>query len=406
MLIFMKLQLDAAQLSCDVNAKAAILINADTGVILYEKNAHKLMYPASVTKIGTVSYILQKQGVNLDQLVEAQQEALGTVSEEAKRRVNYTLPSYRLVTDASHMGIKNGEKLKIRDLLFGIMVASADDASNVVAMHIGGTVPDFMNGVNEYLKKIGCTQTNFNNPHGLHHPEHQTTALDVALMTREAMKNAFFREMAATVRYPRPKTNKQEATTLLQTNRLLRKGKYYYPKAIGVKTGRTSDAGYNLVSAAKDGERTLIAVLLKCDERDDTLKDSINLFEAAFNQPKVRRALLRAGPQKFQLELPGAAEPITASLRNDLFLEYYPAEEPQIKSLIYWTVTAPPVAENQLIGELHIQNQDGNLLQKVPLLAQKSVKTSWLSSGKALKWIGVILVTLFLVGLLFQLRRR
>lgn len=407
--------LHAEQLSCKVKAESAILINADTGVILFEKNAHKSCFPASVTKIATAAYILQLPNIDLDEMIEAQQEALGTVTEDAKRRINYasSIPAYRLVTDASHMGIKNGEKLSLRDLLYGIMVASADDASNVVAMHLSGSIPKFMDKVNAYLKTIGCNHTYFNNPHGLHHPDHKTTAYDMAIMTREAMKIPLFRNIVSTVRCPRPKTNKQGTTTLLQTNRLLRKGKYYYAKAIGVKTGRTSNAGYNLVSAAKDGDRTLIAVVLKCDERDDTLKDSIALFEAAFNQPRLRRALLRAGMQKFQLDLPEASEPVQVAIKNDIFLDYYPAEEPSIKSLIYWTLTTPPVKKDQVIGELHIQNQDGTIIQKVPLLAQKEINASWLASfkgmfsgSKTLMWIGVIFACLFLGASLLLLRRR
>jgi D-alanyl-D-alanine carboxypeptidase (penicillin-binding protein 5/6) len=125
-----------------------------------------------------------------------------------------------------------------------------------------------MTQLNDYVKRLGCTSTTFYNPHGLHHPKQQTTAYDLAVITQDALKNPVFREMVATVRYTRPKTNKQEPSTLVQTNRLLRTGPFYYPKAIGVKTGYYSLAGNNLVAAAKDGERTLIAVVLKANERN------------------------------------------------------------------------------------------------------------------------------------------
>lgn len=407
-------KIQAEAISVDINAESAILINADTGAILFEKDANTPRYPASTTKIAATAYILQKFPQKLDDMVAAEQDAIATVTEEAKRRSNYTLPSYWLVTDASHIGIKKGEKMSVRDLLYGVMVSSGDDASNVLAQYLSGNVPAFMTELNRYIKDLGCKNTYFNNPHGLHHPEHKTTAYDLAIMTKAAMKNPLFREMAATVKYPRPKTNKQDSTTLLQTNRLLRKGKFYYAKAIGVKTGYMSTAGYNLVAAAKDGNRTLIAVVLKCKENDDRYKDAIALFEAAFNQPRIRRTLLKAGPQKFQLDLPGAVKPIETWIRNDAFLEYYPAEEPRIKFMLYWTASSPPIFKDQSVGELRIQREDGVLVQTVPLLAQEDIKaTWWLSlkqsflSGKAIgKWIGIVCVALLLIFLLFQLGKR
>lgn len=404
----------AEPLSCNINAESAILMNADTGTILFEKKSDKLLYPASITKIATVAYVLSKYADQLNVMIAAEQDAVGSVTEEKKRRSKYTLPSYLLVTDCSHIGIKKGEEMSLRDLLYGAMVASADDACNVIAMHISGTVPKFMDEINEYLKKVGCRNTYFNNPHGLHHPDHQTTAYDMAVLTREAMRDPIFRQIVSTVRYPRPKTNKQESTTMLQTNRLLRKGKLHYEKAIGVKTGHTSAAGYNLVSAAKDGDRTLIAVVLKCKDRNDVFNDSIALFETAFNQPKVRRILLKAGPQKFQLELPGASKAVRTLTREDILLEYYPAEEPTVKSFLYWTATVPPISKGQSVGELRIQREDGSLVQLVPLLAQEDVSASWwwtvkqlFRGGKAFwKWFAVGVAALFFIGLLFQLGKK
>lgn len=399
----------AEPLSCDISAESALLINADTGAILFEKNARTVRYPASTTKIAVAAYVLHAYADRLDDIVEAEQEALGTVKEEAKRRVNYKMPSYRLVTDASHMGIKKGEKMRLRDLLFGTMVASADDASNVIAMYLGGTIPDFMDELNAYLKSIGCQNTHFNNPHGLHHPDHKTTAYDLAIMTREAMKHPLFREMVSTVRYPRPKTNKQESTTLLQTNRLLRKGKHYYAKAIGVKTGHTSAAGSNLVAAAKDGDRTLISVVMKAKDNNERFADTIALFNAAFNQPRMRKILLKGGLQKFQVDLPGAADTVHTWIADDVVLEYYPAEQPQIKTYLNWVAAKPPIGKGQTVGELQIQNSDGILLQSIPLLAAEDVNGSWwwsLKQGTSTwKWVGVCVLLASLIALLFQLKR-
>lgn len=389
----------AEKLDLSVNAEAAILINAESGAILYEKNAHVLHYPASTTKIATAIYALQEASDHLDVMIAADQECIGTVTEEALRRSNYTMPAYLLIPDGSHIGIKRGEVLSLRDLLYGLMVASGDDAANVIAKYVGGTIPKFVQEMNAYAQKAGCRSTTFYNPHGLHHPKQLTTAYDMAILTREALKNPIFREIVATVRYTRPKTNKQEASTLIQTNHLLRNGPYSYPKAIGVKTGYYSLAGHNLVAAAKDGDRTLIAVLLK-GERKETFRDAKKLFEAAFSQPKVQRTLLRKGPQKFVMELPGAQKPIKSYTKEDTALQYYPAEEPEIKCLLVWDQNVQlPVAKDQLLGELVLKFGDGQTFQSVPLYAVEDVTASLafrLSSFGWFKLLGILAVFLFL----------
>lgn len=407
----------AETLDLSVNAEAAILMNAESGAILYEKNAQALYHPASITKISTAIYALQKNGDKLDVKITADGEILGCVSEEVKRRGNYAMPSHVLVNGGTHIGIKKGEILSLRDLLFGMMLASGNDASNVIAQHVGGTVPQFMQEVNAYLKQIGCLSTTFQNPHGLHHPKHQTTAYDMAILTREALKNPQFREIVSTVRYTRPKTNKQEATTLIQGNQLLRSGKLFYPKAIGVKTGHLAISKNTFVGAAKDGDRTLIAVLLKVEGRKDMFSDAIKMFEAAFKQPKIQRVLLRSGQQKFTLQLTGASEQIHTYLKENVSLDYYPAEEPKVKCLLSWeTQLILPIAKDQQVGVLTLQLEDGRIWQTVPLYAQEGVAPTWLhwfksfftgTQGKSmyLKGLGGLIIILFLGFFVFQLRR-
>lgn len=409
--IFATFSLQAQQLSCEVNAESAILMNADSGVILFEKKSHSPQHPASITKIATAAYALKKCGDQLDAIVVAEQDSVVAISEEKRRKNNYSDPAYWLVHGGSHIGIKKDEEMTLKDLMNGMMVASGNDAANVIAQHVSKSIPAFMKELNAYLREIGCKETVFYNPHGLHHPKHQTTAYDMAMMTKEAMKSPVFREIVSTVRCQRPKTNKQAATTLVQTNRLLKKGKHYYAKAIGVKTGYTSASGSTLVAAAKQGDRTLIAVILKCKERDDTLKDAVTLFETAFNQPKIKKVLLASGPQEFQLELAGASQPVATVLKEDLSIEYYPAEEPSVKCMLYWEALTPPVAKDQRVGELRMQAQDGKTLQKLPLFAQADVNSTWAWSlkqafkGSGMKWLGLGMLLSLLVGLFLMLRR-
>lgn len=369
--------LSAEKLSVNVESEAAILINAESGAILYEKNAHSSEFPASITKIATTLYVLKEKGNSLEDLIAADQEAIASISTEAKKRSNYTMPSHWVEKGSTHMGIKKGEEFTLRDLLRGVMIASANDASNVVALYTSGTMADFMTGLNNFVRNLGCKNTLFMNPHGLHHPKHQTTPYDMAMITREAMKHPFFREMVASVKFIRPKTNKQEPTVILQKNLLLRTGKYYYPQAIGVKIGYTSIARHTLVAAAKQGDRELIAVLMKCDESGQTFRDAAKLFDAAFNQSKVRKIVLKAGAQKFTYTGAGSELPLKTYLKEDLFLDYYPAEEPVVKCYLQWQPLKLPILKDQQVAELQLKSAQGEIIKKAPLYAEEDVQESW-----------------------------
>lgn len=400
----------AEKLALSVKGEAAILMNADTGAILYEKNAHVLHYPASTTKIATALYALQKVADKFDVMIAADQDCIGTVKEEAIRKSNYTLPAYLLIPDGSHIGIKRGEVLSLRDLFYGMMVASGDDAANIIAKYTSGTIPQFVEEMNAYVNELGCRSTVFYNPHGLHHPKQQTTAYDLAILTREALKNPFFKDMVATVRYTRPKTNKQEPTTLVQTNRLLRNGPYFFPKAIGVKTGYYSLAGNTFVAAAKDGDRTLIAVILKTNERKDIFVDAKKMFEAAFSQPKVQRVLLHKGTQKFTLDLPGAQKTIACYIPQEVTLEFYPAEEPGVKCLLVWDKNIElPIAKDQQLGEVFLQLDNGSIANKVPVYSSEDVKATWshalknlfISNQSCFGWLKFFVVLAAMLGVAF-----
>lgn len=409
----------ASPLEISVSAEAAILMNSDTGAILFEKKSQDLHFPASITKIATAAYVLHKKGNDLDVKITANQDVLGSVSEDIKRRANYSTPSYTLVNGGTHIGIKKDEVLSLNDLLHGMMIASGNDAANVIAHYVGeGSIPNFMKDINLYLKEIGCTSTSFQNPHGLHHPKHQTTAYDMAVLTQEALKNSKFRQIVSSARYVRPKTNKQESSILVQTNLLLRPGKLHYPKAIGVKTGHLALAKNTFVGAARDGDRTLIAVLLKVQDRKEMFADAIKMFEAAFSQPKVQRTLLKKGAQKISLLLPGAKNNLTTYLQDDVTLEYYPAEEPKVKCMLAWNEgLALPIERDSIVGKLIVQLENGYVIKEVPLKAQEGVQgTFWYNTKQFfsgvgnrslhLKVLGGIIIFVFLGFFAMQLRRR
>jgi D-alanyl-D-alanine carboxypeptidase (penicillin-binding protein 5/6) len=374
------IELLGKQLECFVNAESAILINADTGAILYEKNSHDIHFPASITKVATALYALTIKDSELETVISAEHEAIASVTESAIRRSNYTLPSYYIEQGSSHIGIKKGEELKFKDLLYGMMLPSANDASNVIAQFVSGSIPAFVTELNEYVKTIGCKNTNFCNPHGLHHPKHVTTAYDMALIAKEAMKHPYFKEVVSKVRYTRPKTNKQEPTTLVQLNKLLKTGRYHYDRAIGIKTGHTSFAFNTFVSAATEGDRTLILVMLKTKERNNIFSDAKKVFEAAFAESKVERTLIKSGKQEFTLNHENAPKPIQTYASQDVSIEYYPSEEPTIKSWLQWETVNLPVLKGQKLGEIIIRNETKKTEHHVPLFAEEDVQAKWFSS--------------------------
>jgi len=358
----------------EVGAKSAVLMNAETGVVLFEKNAHLPSYPASITKVATALYALEKKGHQLDEVMPAVQECLGVASHIQKMKNPHIHPSYRLEPDGTSMGIKLQENLTFRDLLYGLMLSSGNDAANVIAYHVSGSVSKFMEELNRYLRKKNITETFFNNPHGLHHPDHKTTAYDMAKITCEALKKPIFCEIVKTLKYERPETNKQPASFLVQHNQLLKRGPYFYPYACGVKTGYYSKAGHTLVAAAKKEDRLLVAVILGAADLKQRYKDAIALFEAAFAEKKVSRLLFTKEHEQFSYFFPGAKKAAKAVLTEDFRIDYYPSEEPKFKVFLHWYPLSAPIKKGECLGEIQLLSQDGSKLKTVFLFAKEDVE--------------------------------
>ncbi|MCX6989808.1 MAG: D-alanyl-D-alanine carboxypeptidase [Chlamydiae bacterium] len=359
-------------LRCDIPAPSAILISADTGSVLFEKNAYLQTFPASTTKIATALYALHKQGAHLTDMITVTYDAVGAVTATVRRNSGKH-PSHRLEFGGSHMSLKAGEVISLKALLYGLLVCSGNDSANTIAEHVSGTVPKFMEEVNAYLRSIGCTSTCFANPHGLPDSRHLTTAYDLSRMAYVAMKYPFFREVVKSTRYTRPKTNKQEESILVQTNALLKPGKHYYPHAIGVKTGYTVDAGSNLVAAAEKDGRRVIAVVLNCQDMTERYRSCISLFEAAFNEVKVDRKLFSKMHDFFSATVKGAETPLEAHLQRDVVIEYYPSEEVNLEAKLEWYKVSLPIAQGQVVGEIQVLDENRKIVLTEPLLAKKNV---------------------------------
>lgn len=241
--------------SISLTSEAAILIDAKTGSILYEKNSHERMYPASITKIIT-GIIALEQG-NPDDIV--------TVSQKARN------------VDGTRVYLLEGEKVPLYKLVQGLLINSGNDAGIAIAEHMSGSTEAFAEVMNQFVKeKVGVTDSHFVNPHGLHDDNHYTTAYDMAKITRYAMQNQEFRKIVGT------KELKWDGagwdTTLYNHNRLL----WDYEGAIGVKNGFTSQSGFTLVTAAKRGDRELITVVLKATNYKNLYNDSTKLLDYGF----------------------------------------------------------------------------------------------------------------------------
>lgn len=256
----------------ELHAEAALLLDMKTGRVLYAKNENERLYPASTTKMLTAIITLEK--CNLSDVVTAPSEAIDPITRED-----------------SNMGILKGEQLTVEQLLYGMLVYSANDAANCLAVHIAGSISNFADMMNAKAKELGAVNSHFVNPHGFHDDNHYTTASDLAAIARYGMTIPKFREIVATVRYDIPPTNKYTQVRYLSTtNNLIsriRNTRLYYAPAIGIKTGFTSQAGNCLVAAAKKEDTEFLSVLMKCPnigggDQAYSFTDTRALFEYAF----------------------------------------------------------------------------------------------------------------------------
>ena len=265
-----------------LDSPAAILIDNNSGKILFEKNANEKMYPASITKILTAIIVLEN--CDLSQVA--------TVSDNAVMGVSYGYVTANLQT---------GEELTVEQLLNVLLIGSSNDAAIVLAEHVSGSIKDFAVLMNEKAKEIGCTNSNFVNPNGEHEEDHYSTANDLALIAKYAMQNETFRNIVKKTYYQLPSTNKypNDDRIFTTTNELLivnnnyKKDNYYYKYAIGIKTGFTTPAGNCLVAAASKDGLELISVILGATNNSEGFSnrylETIKMFNYGFENYALKK---------------------------------------------------------------------------------------------------------------------
>ena len=258
----------------EIRAKAAMLIELNSNTLVYEQDKDVQLYPASLTKIMTCMLAIEYG--NLDDVLTVSKTALQNLSEFG-----------------STAGLKEGEELTLDELLYCIMVSSANEGCNVIAEYISDDISSFIDLMNTQAKRLGMKSTHFANTHGLHNENHYTTAYDLSLLARWAWQNEQFREYATTSTHVVPATNKSGARTLYSTNYLTStyvESKYYYSRAKGIKTGFTTPAGGCLISTASDGDLEFMSIVLGCAPQtadngeygDERFVETKKLFEYGF----------------------------------------------------------------------------------------------------------------------------
>ncbi len=267
--------INASQTSFPIYSDGAVLMESSTGKILYGKNENEKLYPASTTKILTAILAIEK--CNLKDKIVASNSAI------------MSIPS-----GYSNASIQPGEALTVQELLELFLIHSANEVGYIFAEHISGNIENFSTLMNQKAKELGCKNTHFTNPSGIHNKEHYSTAYDMALIARYCMKNETFRSIVSKTSCTIEATDKYEKRYFQNTNDLIiPTSKYYYKYAIGIKTGFTSQAKNCLISASLKDNMELITVALGAEATEDGKSgryvDTLNLFEYGFSNYKIQK---------------------------------------------------------------------------------------------------------------------
>lgn len=384
--------------------KALELINLDTGTVVYQKAANEKLPMASTTKIMT--YIITVEKV----------KDLNSPVTVSKKVVDQLLG-----TGSSLSGIQEGQTLTVFQLLHCMMIPSGNDAALVLADYVGGgDVGQFVEMMNEKAKKLDCKNTHFVNPHGLHDPNHYTTADDLSKITRYAMTLPHFTEITSLTDYTIPASGKFPENVLLTTNNLIKKSSsYYYQFAKGIKTGSTDEAGYCLVSSATKPGASYLCVALGAPEVDakgnavetnGSMIDSKKLYQWAFENLKLKTVINntdKIGEVKLQYAWNKDTISLTAEKSYSTILPNDVDPSSVIKTLHLDKSVSAPVKKGQVLGTATL-SYAGEELTTINLVAAESVERSELlhtvDAAKAIftsTWFLVILALIIVLLIIY-----
>ena len=327
----------------NVSAGGAVLMDADTTRVLSSVNAHTRLPMASTTKIMTA--LLALENSSLDDIV--------------------TVPKEAYAMEGSSMYLNLGEKIRMEDLLYGLMLSSGNDAAVTIAMRIGGSVEGFAQMMNNKAAALGCTNTHFVTSNGLHDPQHYTSAYDLALIASAAMKNPQFRTIVGT-KYWRTKSG-DVTRTLKNKNKIL----WQYEGGNGIKTGFTKDSGRCLAFSVERGGHTVVGIVLACP---DMWNASKSLLDYAFNNFTWKK-FISAGETVCITDIDkGMQDGLEMLAKEDILIPLRSEETDKSIELRVdcpWTIPAPVFA-GEAVGTVQAWS-DGRMLASTPLVASKTV---------------------------------
>lgn len=372
----------------ELDGTYAAMLVAEKGkseTVLFAKNDAERLFPASLTKVMTVLLAVEavEAGtVKLTDLVTAQPGF-----------------DFDMIIGGSSIYLVTGETMTLENLLYGAMVASGNDACNVIAEYIGGSISDFVEAMNTRAAALGCQDTHFANPHGLNAPDHYTTVRDFMKILQEAAGHELFMEICDTINYTIPATNMSNERKLENTNSLINPtnplypGDYGYEYAHGVKTGHTSDAGYCLATTAQKDDIRLLAVVMKCDalETEDgglyycSFADARTLFRWGFDNFSYKE-ILKSTEMITSIGVEMGAEADSVSVRPSLSIgallpNDLDADAFERTVTLYptgngdGTTLMAPVTAGTTVGEISV-SYNGKVYGTSPLVTSTGVELS------------------------------
>ncbi len=397
------------------NSRYILLADADSGRILYERDSEVQAFPASLTKIMTVYVALEA--------VEA-----GTVKLTDQVTVSQT-SMQGMIDEGSTANIVPGEIMTLKDLLYCAMLSSANEACNIIAEHVSGSIDEYVVLMNEKAAALGCADTNFTNTHGLPDTMHYTTARDMLTISLAAWESDLFREISGTKEYAVPATNMSGERILSNSNSLINANSYYpgyyYAPARGIKTGFTSAAGYCLSSVAVSDDVELMAIVMGGQSwtNDDgslyygNFADSIALYEWGFENFSVREILSTSRVvDEVSVELAEEGDtltllpstPVAALMPNNADISEY-----DLDVILYHErdgeVLEAPIDAGETLGEVSV-SRDGVLYGSAYLVASTSVSLqkieymrNEISEALDLFWVQIIFWVLVVLLLAYGL---
>ncbi len=408
-----------------VDARAAVLMDADSGNVLYSLNPDMPLYVAGLTVMMTA--LLAAEAVERGDIAYSDVVTASATSHND------------ITSDASIQNIVPGEEMKLEDLLYCAIVGGASEACNIIAEYVGGTVPSFVRDMNDRATELGCTGTNFVNPHGLPNENHFSTAYDMALIAAQFVQHDKLVEMADTVTKEIPATNLSGTRKLTNGNYILRTDytRYYYSYASGIKASYTDEAGFCLASSMKTDGNYVVSIVLGCRvlEADSGFFDiqsfiqTRKLFQWFNDRYSLRDVLSAIEPvAEIPVLLAEGTDTVVCCSERDLKLflpndldirEYYTREITVFSQKEGAEPLTAPISQGQVLGQITVKDQDGNTYGPFRLVANADVAVSRIelmrqrlrdlthsSLFRILFWAVVIILAFYIIFVIqYRIRR-